>query len=61
MAKQKRSETFSCETSFNNNHLIESCVWLYILYIYILLLIKHNGNVSPENKPNCNVRVYTSM
>jgi len=29
--------------------LIQSCVRLYILYIYILLFIEHKGDVSPEN------------
>jgi len=40
MAPYKRAETCSCEICceifFNNNSLIESCVSLCILYIYIL-------------------------
>jgi hypothetical protein len=34
---------------FHSNWLIESCVRLYVLYIYILLFTEHNGDVSPEN------------
>jgi hypothetical protein len=41
-----------CEISFNNNCLIESCVRLYILYIYILLFMQHNRDVSLENLKN---------
>ena len=49
MAPWKRAETCSCEISFNINCLIDSCVRLYNLCIYILLFTKHKGNVSPNN------------
>jgi len=54
MAPQKGAETCSCEIcekSCNNNCLIDSCVRLYIVYIYILLIIEQNSDVSAENYP----------
>jgi len=38
--------------SFNCNYLTKSCVRLQ-LYIYIILVIEHNGDVSPENDIFC--------
>jgi hypothetical protein len=52
LAPQKSAETCSCEIWCEiscNNCLIESCVRLYILYIYILLFTEHKTDVSPEN------------
>jgi hypothetical protein len=35
MAPYSWAETCSCEISFNNNCCIESCVRLYIIYLYV--------------------------
>ena len=44
MAPLKRAETCSCEIwreiSFNNICLIEICVRLYIIYIYIYITVE---------------------
>jgi hypothetical protein len=53
MAPDGRTETCSWEILLKihfNNYLIESCVRLIF---YIILLLKHNGEISPESSTPC--------